>query len=321
LGCGVAVFSAFGGLVFSGAAMAQQAQGQFSPDATAPIQLHMPVQLHMPAQKRAPARRKPAAKHVAPATTAGTAASTGAAPIPFGSAAPAASTAKPVPQKSAPVHAVTATPPASHAERRKAVKEVLAAPASTTATSDSAADVNAPGGAIPFSFDSNAPPPPPAKPKAPPPPPKRKQSSAARPHTDVATLEQPPKEMPAKEIPAPPKPKGDPHAGMTKKGEVLFAGTDIDPQSDSADALKAMAGDLNAAIDSHSGRVELEAFGGNPGDKSSESRRLSLRRALAIRQLLIDKGIPASRIDVKAMGGVDDHGNADRVDVWLRGAG
>jgi len=127
--------------------------------------------------------------------------------------------------------------------------------------------------------------------------------------------------MPATEIPAPPKPKGDPHAGMTKKGEVLFSGTDIDPQSDSADALKAMAADLNAAIDSHSGRVELEAFGGNPGDKSSESRRLSLRRALTIRQLLIDKGIPANRIDVKAMGGVDDHGNADRVDIWLRGAG
>ena len=57
------------------------------------------------------------------------------------------------------------------------------------------------------------------------------------------------------------------------------------------------------------------------GDKSSESRRLSLRRALAIRQLLIDKGIPANRIDVKAMGGIDDHGNADRVDIWLRGAG
>jgi outer membrane protein OmpA-like peptidoglycan-associated protein len=309
------------GLALTGHAAAQQAQGQFSPDATAPIQLHMPVQLHMPAQKRAATRRKPAAKHAPRATTSGTAASTGAAPIPFGSAAPAAIAAKPVPQKSAPGRAVTATPPASHAARRTAVKEVLAAPASTTATSDSAADVNAPGGAIPFSFDSNAPPPPPAKPKTAPPPPRRKQSSTARPHTDVASLEQPPKEIPAKEIPAPAKPKGDPHAGMTKKGEVLFSGTDIEPEGDSADALKAMAGDLNVAIDSHSGRVELEAFGGNPGDKSSESRRLSLRRALAIRQLLIDKGIPANRIDVKAMGGVEDHGNADRVDVWLRGAG
>jgi outer membrane protein OmpA-like peptidoglycan-associated protein len=309
------------GLALTGHAAAQQAQGQFSPDATAPIQLHMPVQLHMPAQKRAATRRKPAAKHAPRATTSGTAASTGAAPIPFGSAAPAAIAAKRVPQKSAPGRAVTATPPASHAARRTAVKEVLAAPASTTATSDSAADVNAPGGAIPFSFDSNAPPPPPAKPKTAPPPPRRKQSSTARPHTDVASLEQPPKEIPAKEIPAPAKPKGDPHAGMTKKGEVLFSGTDIEPEGDSADALKAMAGDLNVAIDSHSGRVELEAFGGNPGDKSSESRRLSLRRALAIRQLLIDKGIPANRIDVKAMGGVDDHGNADRVDIWLRGAG
>ena len=302
--------------------MAQQAQGQFSPDATGPIQLHMPVQLHMPAQKRAPAKRKPTAKHAPPATTSGTAASTGAVPIPFGSAAPAATAAKPAPQKSAPVHAATPTPtPASPAERRKAVKEVLAAPASTTATSNSAIDVNAPGAAIPFSFDSNAPPPPPAKPKAAPPPAKPKQSSVARPHTDVAVLERPPKETPMTEPPLPAKPKGDPHAGMTKKGEVLFSGTDIDPQNDSADALKSMAGNLNSALDSGAGRVELEAFGGAPGDKSSESRRLSLRRALAIRQLLIDKGIPANRIDVKAMGGVDDHGNADRVDIWLRGAG
>ena len=101
---------------------------------------------------------------------------------------------------------------------------------------------------------------------------------------------------------------------------MLFAGTDIEPKPDSADSVKSMAGALSSALDSAGARVELEAFGGAPGDKSSDARRLSLRRALAIRQLLIDGGIPANRIDVRALGGVDDRGNADRVDVYLRGA-
>jgi outer membrane protein OmpA-like peptidoglycan-associated protein len=192
------------------------------------------------------------------------------------------------------------------------VQEVLAAPASAASTSDSAVDVSTPA-AIPFSFDSTAPPPPAAKPK-PPQAATRKSSSVARPRPEVASIE-----PPRKEPPAPPKPKADPHAGLTKKGEVLFSGTDIAPQGDSADTLKSLAGELNSALDSGAVRVELEAFAGTPGDKSSDTRRLSLRRALAIRQMLIDKGVPANRIDVKALGGIEDHGDAERVDVYLRG--
>jgi outer membrane protein OmpA-like peptidoglycan-associated protein len=127
-------------------------------------------------------------------------------------------------------------------------------------------------------------------------------------------------EPPRKEAPALPKPKADPHAGLTKKGEILFSGTEITPKSDSAETVNSLAGELNSALDAGAARVELEAFGGTPGDKSSDARRLSLRRALAIRQMLIDKGVPANRIDVKALGGADDHGNAERVDVYLRGA-
>ena len=64
--------------------------------------------------------------------------------------------------------------------------------------------------------------------------------------------------------------------------------------------------------------MQLEAYGGSPGDKSSDARRLSLKRALAVRQLLIDDGVPSGRIDVRAMGGVDDKGPVDRVDVFVR---
>ena len=65
-------------------------------------------------------------------------------------------------------------------------------------------------------------------------------------------------------------------------------------------------------------RVELQAFGGTKGDKGSDARRLSLKRALAIRQVLIDDGVSPDRIDVRAMGGVDDSGPADRVDVYTK---
>ena len=110
------------------------------------------------------------------------------------------------------------------------------------------------------------------------------------------------------------------HAGLAKQGEVLFPHAEADPEANGTEQLKTLAGALNAALDSGSGRVELEAYGGPPGDKSSDARRLSLRRALATRQLLIDNGVPANRIDVRALGGTDDHGNADRVDIFLSGS-
>ena len=52
--------------------------------------------------------------------------------------------------------------------------------------------------------------------------------------------------------------------------------------------------------------------------QGSDARRLSLKRALAIRQVLIDNGVPAERIDVRAMGGADYMGPADRVDVFVK---
>jgi hypothetical protein len=38
---------------------------------------------------------------------------------------------------------------------------------------------------------------------------------------------------------------------------------------------------------------------------------------LVIRQILIEDGVPSERIDVRAMGGIDDHGAPDRVDVFV----
>ncbi|MFN4354610.1 OmpA family protein [Parvibaculum sp.] len=67
------------------------------------------------------------------------------------------------------------------------------------------------------------------------------------------------------------------------------------------------------------GRLELRAYAGPPHDKSSNSRRLSLRRALTVRHELVERGIVAERIHVRAMGGVSDSGPQDRVDISLPG--
>ncbi len=68
-----------------------------------------------------------------------------------------------------------------------------------------------------------------------------------------------------------------------------------------------------------SGRLELRAFAGPPHDTSSAARRLALRRALSVRRELIDNGIVAERIQVRAFGGTSDSGPQNRVDIGLYG--
>jgi outer membrane protein OmpA-like peptidoglycan-associated protein len=82
------------------------------------------------------------------------------------------------------------------------------------------------------------------------------------------------------------------------------------------------AGDL-AALDalarqyaSGEDRLQIRAYAANSvSDGGSGARRLSLTRALAVRQYLIDKGIRSTRIDVRALGAPTDGGAADRVEV------
>jgi outer membrane protein OmpA-like peptidoglycan-associated protein len=106
--------------------------------------------------------------------------------------------------------------------------------------------------------------------------------------------------------------------GLTKRSVILFSAGASDPAKKALDSIKFLAGDLNAAMVNQASRIQLLAYGGEKGDKGSDARRLSLKRALAIRQVLIDDGVPSERIDVRAMGGADDGGPADRVDVFVK---
>ena len=118
--------------------------------------------------------------------------------------------------------------------------------------------------------------------------------------------------------PAPPLASAPAGPGLTKRSVILFAAGASEPAQSALGAIKFLAGDLNSSMVNAASRVQILAYGGERGDKGSDARRLSLKRALAIRQVLIDDGVPSERIDVRAMGGADDGGPADRVDVYVK---
>ncbi len=63
-------------------------------------------------------------------------------------------------------------------------------------------------------------------------------------------------------------------------------------------------------------RITLNAYAATTGEITPrEARRISLSRALAIRDYLTNKGISSSRIDVRALGANVPSGDMDRVDV------
>ncbi|HEY8948496.1 MAG TPA: OmpA family protein [Rhizomicrobium sp.] len=106
-------------------------------------------------------------------------------------------------------------------------------------------------------------------------------------------------------------------SNLSKRSEILFPRGATDPGTETINKLRGVASELSTLLGAGAARVQLEAYGGAPGDKSSDARRLSLKRALVIRQILIEDGIPSERIDVRAMGGIDDSGAPDRVDVFV----
>ena len=112
--------------------------------------------------------------------------------------------------------------------------------------------------------------------------------------------------------------RAETQTGGTARDVVLFAPGATDPTNTAVEAIHKLASTLYSDMSGGSARVQLMAYAGPRGEKSSDTRRLSLKRALVVRQLLIDDGVPAERIDVRALGGTDDNGPTDRVDVFLK---
>lgn len=91
-------------------------------------------------------------------------------------------------------------------------------------------------------------------------------------------------------------------------------------KSDEIDKEAAAALDKLAAVMSRHGgaRITLNAYAAADGETTPrEARRLSLARALAVRDYLTKKGISSGRIDVRALGANVPSGDMDRVDIKL----
>ena len=106
-------------------------------------------------------------------------------------------------------------------------------------------------------------------------------------------------------------------AEFAKRGAILLEhdGTTATPPQ--LDGIKLLADDLSNAIREGAKGVQLRGYGGDAWDLSPGACKLSLDRAMAIRQLLIDDGVKENTIEVVAMGGATDLGEPDRVDIYV----
>jgi outer membrane protein OmpA-like peptidoglycan-associated protein len=66
-------------------------------------------------------------------------------------------------------------------------------------------------------------------------------------------------------------------------------------------------------------RAQIIAYAAGTADQSSAARRLSLKRALSVREYLIAKGIRSQRMDLRALGNETGEGPPDRVDIVFDG--
>lgn len=242
-----------------------------------------------PAASKATAKSTPAPVPSAPAPAVAAAPAPGPAPAP----APAAPAVTPAPQAGTPTPVVPATPaPATAATPAPAPAQAAApapAPAPSVAATSPAPAASAPASAL-------APAPQAAAPAAPP--------TAA-----------PPARAPAPQVaaaPTPPRPVPAPGPGAGGVVTLAFPGGQGDLPAGSQAALDALAAQLASGED----RLQIRAYAASTvSDGGSGARRLSLTRALAVRQYLIDKGIRSTRIDVRALGAPTDGSDADRVEV------
>lgn len=148
-------------------------------------------------------------------------------------------------------------------------------------------------------------PPSPPEAKAPPPPPPASVPTVAAPIPPKA------KEEPKSQAALPP--AGAPAAGDVAL-RIAFPNDDSKLPANSQKGLKELAAKMKA---DEGLRLQLLAYAGGGDLSSSKARRLSLSRALAVRSYLIEDGVRATRIDVRALGDKTAEQPMNRVDVNL----
>lgn len=114
-------------------------------------------------------------------------------------------------------------------------------------------------------------------------------------------------------LPPPAPASGTLPPAATAVGTIRFD-TTSDALTDNAKAaLERIAEQLKAP----DGRVLIRGFASGLNDTATGARRLALHRIQAVRTFLIEKGVPAGRIDLRAIGMAQDAPVADGVDISL----
>jgi outer membrane protein OmpA-like peptidoglycan-associated protein len=271
--------------------------------------------VHVPKKRVAEPRhrkRKPdiaarRATPVAPVAASGTAAAprepVAAAPL----SEPAPPTPAPTPPSEAPAGEPASTPTAAIAAP-KAPEVAMAAPAEPT-------------------------PAPPAKPAAPVPPPAPMPTTmaptpvppatptrllpTATPSSDArVVMNTPPTVVPPASVPATPPTQTAPPTSVAAAAStrVLFTAGGAELPDAAKGELDAMARQLS----SNDRRLQLVGYAGSTTDEANQARRISLQRALAVRSYLMERGVPNTRMDVRALGNrADGKDPPDRVDLVM----
>ncbi len=98
---------------------------------------------------------------------------------------------------------------------------------------------------------------------------------------------------------------------------ATFGATRADLNATTEAAIRSFARPLRSTEQA----INVLAYAAGSADDPSTPRRLSLARALAARAVLINEGIPSTRIYVRALGSAGGDGPADRVDLSANAAG
>jgi outer membrane protein OmpA-like peptidoglycan-associated protein len=182
-------------------------------------------------------------------------------------------------------------------------------PPATASTTVASAQPTAPAPAAPSPQAASQPPPPAATlPVAPP---------------AVASISpiQPPPPPSANTAPPPPPPidaNAATTAAATPAGlRLTFATGQSDLSPGSVDSIKHL---VQATPTGDTTTFNVLAYAGGDPDDPSVARRLSLARAIAVRDVLILAGVPSSRIYLRALGSQAGQAPPDRVDLSVLGA-
>ena len=131
----------------------------------------------------------------------------------------------------------------------------------------------------------------------------------------IVKQSKPAPKMPAPKQAAPKQAAPKQAASLPKTGSshrLAFAAGSASLPKKSVPDLKAI---VQAMKKDNALRLQLRAYAKGGENKSSQARRLSLSRALAVRSFLIKEGVRSTRIDVRALGDKVPSGPPDRVDL------